>query len=100
MSWNGLEECLRILSSGQRHNPGECPNTPRRLPKLNHDRVLTPLHVSHQLEIDVRFSVHAEDAAGKRLHVIGPGELRVLRISRQTVMPSVSLIASFERDRG
>ena len=47
------------------------------------------MQVSHELEVYVYFSVDGEDAAGKPLRVGGPGELRVMRITRSIAVPSV-----------
>ena len=49
----------------------------------------TPLQATHQLEIDVYFSIQGETAAGKPVYGGGTGELRVMRLKRDIVVPSV-----------
>ena len=52
--------------------------------------VKTPLRVSHELGFDLFYSVYGEDDKGSKLRKAGPGELRVMRVARSVVLPSVS----------
>lgn len=51
--------------------------------------MISPIHVGHKLVAEVYFSVHGEDDQGQTMAKPGPGGLRVMRISRPVVVPSV-----------
>lgn len=52
--------------------------------------VLTPIRVNHAIVLEVFFSVFGEDDRGRPMKTPGPGGLRMLRISRPVILPSVS----------
>jgi hypothetical protein len=53
-------------------------------------RVDTPVHVSHQLVFEIVYSVWGRDHLDQPLSKTGPGELRIMTISRPVIIPSVS----------
>lgn len=57
------------------------------------DSVETPIRVSHQLRMEVFFSVWGEDVQGNPID--GPGELRVLRVDKNVILPAVCLWCIF-----
>ncbi|BEI91598.1 uncharacterized protein CcaverHIS019_0404180 [Cutaneotrichosporon cavernicola] len=69
-----------------------------RLPTDEHVRpttlpgVVTPITVTHNLVLEVFFSVWGEDDRGEPMKVPGPGGLRLLRVSRPITLPSCALI--------
>ena len=77
------EEMFFSESLGRTHGDGHLRPTTQQ-------SVKTPLRVSHQLEITVYFSVYGQDARGASLQSNGPGELRMLRVTRNIVVPPVS----------
>lgn len=54
--------------------------------------VVTPITVSHKLVLEVFFSVYGQDHHGRPLKSPGPGGLRMLRVSRPTMIPSCHMI--------
>lgn len=52
--------------------------------------VVTPIRVTHNINLEVFFSVFGEDDRGQKMKIPGPGGLRMLRISRPVILPSVS----------
>ena len=54
------------------------------------ERINTPIQVSHNLVQEVYFSVYGEDQLGRRMARPMDGGLRVMRIKRSVVVPSVS----------
>jgi hypothetical protein len=54
--------------------------------------VITPIHVSHNLVLEVFFTVWAEDDRGGKMRIPGPGGLRMLRVSRPAIVPSCCLV--------
>ncbi|CAK9786974.1 unnamed protein product [Cutaneotrichosporon oleaginosum] len=69
-----------------------------RLPTDEHVRpttlpgVVTPITVTHNLVLEVFFSVWGEDDRGEAMKLPGPGGLRMLRVSRPITLPSCALI--------
>jgi hypothetical protein len=69
-----------------------------RLPTDEHVRpttlpgVVTPITVTHNLVLEVFFSVWGEDDRGEPMKLPGPGGLRMLRVSRPITLPSCALI--------
>ncbi|KLT41789.1 hypothetical protein CC85DRAFT_247074 [Cutaneotrichosporon oleaginosum] len=67
-----------------------------RLPTDEHVRpttlpgVVTPITVTHNLVLEVFFSVWGEDDRGEAMKLPGPGGLRMLRVSRPITLPSVN----------
>ena len=53
--------------------------------------VETPLRLTHQLAVEVVFSIWGEDAYGQAIKP-GPGEQRRLKIARPIVLPSCAII--------
>lgn len=52
--------------------------------------VETPVHVSHQLQVEVVYSIWGQDHLGAPLHKAGPGEQRTSMIARSVTLPGVS----------
>lgn len=54
--------------------------------------VITPIKVTHQLVLEVWYSVYGEDVSGDPLPNGGQGQLRVLRVDKPVVVPSCAFI--------
>jgi hypothetical protein len=52
-------------------------------------RTITPVKVTHALVTEVYFSVYGEDQSGKPMLRPGNGGLRVLKVKKEVVLPSV-----------
>lgn len=52
--------------------------------------VVTPITVSHTFTLEIAFSVWGEDDLGNKMDKPGYGGLRVMRVSRPVLVPSVS----------
>lgn len=52
--------------------------------------VVTPITVSHTITLEIAFSVWGEDDLGNKMEKPGYGGLRVMRVSRPVLVPSVS----------
>ena len=52
----------------------------------------TPITVHHKLVVEVLFSIWAEDEAGNRLDVDGPGRARAMTVQKGTTLASVRLM--------
>jgi hypothetical protein len=76
---------LRIESKGRL--PNDDHGRPSTLPGL-----VTPIKVSHTIVVEVWFSVYGETEEAKPMYKPGPGGVRVLRIQRAVIVPSVSEI--------
>jgi hypothetical protein len=68
---------------------GRLPNDehgrPTTLPGIN-----TPIRVSHSFALDIFFSIQGETEAGEPMAKPGAGGLRVLRVNKPAIVPSVS----------
>jgi hypothetical protein len=63
--------------------------------ELTRISVITPIRVSHFLDIDIYFSSYGIGAKGERLRYPGQGAVRVMRVRRKIMLPSVSLSLLF-----
>jgi hypothetical protein len=78
---NGVCEC-----SGKGRMPRDREARPTSVEGMD-----TPLRLSHQLAVEVVFSIWGEDAYGQAMKP-GPGEQRRLKIARPVVLPSCAII--------
>lgn len=52
-------------------------------------RITTPIQITHALTTEMFFSIWGETATGEAMKMPGPGGLRVMRVTRPVVVPSV-----------
>ncbi|KAI9632648.1 uncharacterized protein MKK02DRAFT_40954 [Dioszegia hungarica] len=88
--WRGAEadgedsgEFVSILKGRLPHDVDTRPSTME---------VETPVHVSHQLVFEIVYSMWGRDHLDQPLSKTGPGELRIMTISRPFIIPSCVLI--------
>lgn len=88
--WRGTQAGGKDVADIDLDSTGRLPNDDHGRPStLPH--VKTPIRVSHQLNIECFFSVYGETDTGKPMTPVGAGGLRLLRVTRGTILPSCAL---------
>lgn len=80
MTMGDLQRCL-----GEHLRISDIPTFPLTLISI-----ITPIKVSHGLIAEIYFSIYGETDQSQKKTRPGPGGLRVLKISRPIIVPSVS----------
>lgn len=55
---------------------------------VGNGRTITPIRVTHELLLQIYYSIHGESVKGEKIK--GPGELRMMSVRVPTHLPSVS----------
>lgn len=90
--WRGKD------ASGTREGGEITIDTKCRMPNDNVARpstlpgVVTPISVKHSIVLEVAFSVWGEDDLGNKMDIPTFGGLRLLKVSRPVIVPSVSFL--------
>lgn len=75
-----------MKQDGRRLSPGGLFNA------LTDHSVITPIKVTHQLVMEVWYSIFGEDVGGNPLPEGGQSQLRVLRVDKPVTVPSCAFI--------